>query len=173
LKFLAVVALVLGGLAVVAGTPQKVDHVTAVELARWIRDRKPDLRLVDLRDSAEFEAYHLPRAEWVPLEKLAAAPFKGDETIVLYSGGGAHTDQASEHLRSLGFTNVYVLGGGVAGWLDEVMNPSMSANASAAERIEMDSVAALSRYFGGVPRESDPSAAAAVSSVARVRRRGC
>jgi rhodanese-related sulfurtransferase len=173
MKYLAAVALVLGGLAVVAGTPQKEDHVTAVELARWIRDRRPNLRLVDVRDSAEFEEYHLPRAEWVPLDKLAAPRFKRHETIVIYSGGGAQTEQARELLSSLGFTNVYVLGGGVAGWLDEVMNPRLSAKASPAERIEMDSVAALSRYFGGVPREVDSSAAAGVSSVARVRRRGC
>jgi len=173
MKYLAAVAFVLGGLAIVAGTPQKEDRATAVELARWIRDRKPDLRLVDVRDSAEFEEYHLPRAEWLPVEKLAAPPFKRDETIVLYSSSGARTDQARELLRSLGFTNVYVLDGGVAGWLDDVMNPRISAKASAAEGVEMDSVAALSRYFGGVPRETDSSSASAASSVARVRRRGC
>ncbi|MGE5750212.1 MAG: hypothetical protein ACM31F_09650, partial [Gemmatimonas sp.] len=55
-RVLAIVALILGGLAVFAGSPRRSrtsldvtslaravenedDHVTAVELARWIRDR--------------------------------------------------------------------------------------------------------------------------------------
>src|SRR4029079_8202645 len=30
------------------------DHVTAIELAQWIKDRKPGLRVLDIRADSEF-----------------------------------------------------------------------------------------------------------------------
>ncbi|HXV15719.1 MAG TPA: rhodanese-like domain-containing protein [Gemmatimonadaceae bacterium] len=195
---LAITALILGGLAVVAGSPRRSgpaldvtslaravenedDHVTAVELARWIRDRKPGLRIVDVRDSADFEDYHIPVAERIPLDSLAHSKFKPSETVVLYSGGGAHAAQGWVFLKALGNEKVFFLRGGVDEWLDEVMNPQFPRNASPAEKVEMDSIAALSRYFGGVPRQVDSlvvsKRGAEKSSwhatVAKVRGRGC
>ena len=197
-RVLAITGLILGGLAVVAGSPRKSgtpldvtslaravenedDHVTAVELARWIRDRKPGLRIVDVRDSADFEDYHIPVAERIPLDSLAHSKFKPSETVVLYSGGGAHAAQGWVFLKALGNEKVFFLRGGVDEWLDEVMNPQFPKNASPAEKVEMDSIAALSRYFGGVPRQVDslvvPKRGDEKSSwhatVAKVRGRGC
>ena len=66
------VALVLGSLAALAGTPDRArnarldveslaravehedDHVTAIELAEWIKNRRPGLRILDVRSSGEF-----------------------------------------------------------------------------------------------------------------------
>jgi rhodanese-related sulfurtransferase len=192
MKYLAAVALLLGALAVVAGSSKRgasaldvaalartveteEDHVTAIELARWIRDRKPDLRVIDVRDSAEFEEYHVPTAERMSLDRIANRPFKQNETIVLYSGGGAHAAQGWVFLKALGYQTVYFLRGGVSEWLDEVMNPRFPAKASATDREQMDSVAALSKYFGGVPRESDSASASQSwqATVKKVRGRGC
>ena len=160
MKNLAAVALLLGALAVVAGSSRRgasaldvaalartveteEDHVTAIELARWIRDRKPDLRVIDVRDSAEFEEYHVPTAERMSLDRIAKRSFKQNETIVLYSGGGAHAAQGWVFLKALGYQKVYFLRGGVSEWLDEVMNPRFPTKASAINRQQMDSVAAL------------------------------
>jgi rhodanese-related sulfurtransferase len=192
MKYLAAVALLLGALAVVAGSSNRAassldvaalartveteeDHVTAIELARWIRDRKPDLRIIDVRDSAEFEEYHVPTAERMSLDRFANRPFKRNETIVLYSGGGAHAAQGWVFLKALGYQKVYFLRGGVSEWLYEVMNPRFPAKASAIDREQMDSVAALSKYFGGVPRESDSAAASQSwqATVKKIRGRGC
>jgi sulfur-carrier protein adenylyltransferase/sulfurtransferase len=194
-------ALFLGALAIVAGSPDRsrstlnvkalarevtdeADHVTAVELARQIRDQDPLLRVIDIRDSAEFEEYHIPRAERISLEKLADAPFGANENIVLYSGGGAHAAQAWVFLRARGLKRVFFLRGGIDEWLDEVMNPELPAAAASIERAYIDSVSALSRYFGGTPHvvdsvrpgSGDHRKAPADSwraSVARVRGRGC
>ena len=192
MKYLAALALLLGALAVVAGSSKRgasaldvaalartveteEDHVTAIELARWIRDRKPDLRVIDVRDSAEFEDYHVPTAERMSLDRLASRRFKQNETIVLYSGGGAHAAQGWVFLKALGYQKVYFLRGGVSEWLDEVMNPRFPTKASAIDREQMDSVAALSKYFGGVPRESDSASASQSwqATVKKVRGRGC
>jgi rhodanese-related sulfurtransferase len=179
-RALAAIAIVLGALAPFAGSPYRVhpapfdvrqlaaqvaheeDHVTAVELAAWIKDRKPGLRIIDLRSPAEFAQYHVPTAEQMPLETLVASPrFAKDETVVLISDGGAHAAQAWVFLRALGHEHVYFLRGGLGEWLDEVMNPPKTT--------------ALSRYFSGTARGSggDASGEDTADTVAKMRRRGC
>jgi rhodanese-related sulfurtransferase len=200
-RILGGAALFLGALAVVAGTPDRsrpaldirmlarevsdeADHVTAVELARRIRDREPGLRIIDVRDSAEFEEFHIPRAERISLDRLVNEPFKPTENIVLYSGGGAHAAQAWVFMRARGFNRVFFLRGGIDEWLDEVMKPELPSSASSKERAFIDSVSALSRYFGGTlhvvdsaRRNSHDHAGASAgswrASVARIRGKGC
>lgn len=208
---LAVAALALGLLAVFAGSPymanhatidvpalaqtvaREEDHVTALELAQWIKERRPGLRVLDVRSPEEFERYHLPTAERLPLDSLSTVAFHADDTLVLYSEGGAHAAQAWVFLRALGYRKVYFLRGGLYEWLEQVMNPTL-ADTTAAARDAFARAAALSRYFGGVPRSDIrppteesitlPGAAHAGSAVplpartttARidaVRRRGC
>jgi rhodanese-related sulfurtransferase len=130
------------------------DHVTALELAQWIRDRKPSLRILDLRSADEFDTYHVPRSERAAIESLPSTQFGAHETIVLISGGGAHAAQGWVLLRARGVRNVFFLRGGVDEWLADVMSPAKSSE--------------LTEYFGGVPRGDRPAADAAA-----VRRRGC
>ena len=138
--------------ASLAGTvAREEDHVTALELAQWIKDRRTGLRIVDVRSAAEYAAYHVPRAEHVSLDSLANATFRNDDTIVLYSEGGAHAAQAWVFLRALGYKKVFFLRGGVYEWLDQVMNPRLS-DTTPAGRDAFARAATLSRYFGGVPR---------------------
>jgi rhodanese-related sulfurtransferase len=72
--------------------------VTALELATWIHDRKPGLRIVDQRSKAAYDWYHLPGAE------RASAP--SGEILVLADG------------------NTYVLRGGMQTWLDMLKSPT-------------------------------------------------
>jgi rhodanese-related sulfurtransferase len=164
------VALVLGLAAAFAGTPDRTknarvdveslaravehedDHVTAIELAEWIRERRPGLRVVDIRSSDEFDALHIPTAERIPLSDLSKTPFRRDETIVLYSEGGAHAGQGWVFLRALGYTQVYFLRGGLREWLDDVMSPVIAPTATDSARKAFERVSDLSRYFGGSPR---------------------
>lgn len=190
---LGIGAAVLAVLAAFAGSPRKGangqidvaalardiehedDHVTALELAQWIKDRKPGLRVIDVRADSAFNDFHIPTAERVPITALAAMKAVRGETIVLYSDGGAHAAQGWVLLRSLGHANVYFLRGGLLDWMDDVMSPVLVETDTSRAR-----VSALSRYFGGAPRlqqgavpalpagESSPAAA-----VARAKRRGC
>jgi hypothetical protein len=98
---------------------------------------------------------------------------------VLYSEGGAHAAQGWVLLRTLGHGKVYFLRGGLLEWIDEVMNPVLGSPGDVTNGTVRDSLAALSRYFGGMPRAaatspwsraSTPTAAAAVE---KLRRRGC
>lgn len=172
-RTLAIVAAAAGVLAAVSGSPYRAeratvdvahlakavaaeeDHVTALELAQWIRDRKAGLRIVDLRTAQSFAEYHLPRSERVPLEALLATPTRDADTLVLISDGGAHAAQAWVFLRALGHRRVYFLRGGIGEWLDDVMSPAQPSD--------------LTRYFGGMPRADVDRG----TTAAAIRRRGC
>ena len=138
----------------------ETDHVTALELADWIRRRRPGLRVIDVRADSEYQAYHIPTAERIPLGALTSARFDPGATLVLYSEGGAHAAQAWVLLRTAGLRNVYFLRGGILDWMDDILNP-----------VAPDE---LTRYFGGVPRTTAvPLPGHAGEVVARMRRRSC
>ncbi|GLQ99306.1 rhodanese-like domain-containing protein [Dyella mobilis] len=149
------------------------DHVSARQLAQWIRDHRPGLRVIDVRSPAEFRDDAIPTAENVPIDQLAKAHFAPGQTIVLYSQEGAHAGQAWVILRSLGVTQAVFVPGGLADWREEVLYPLLPANASATERAQVE---ALSHYFGGAPRigpEQGGDVASAAPIVHGTRRRGC
>jgi rhodanese-related sulfurtransferase len=154
------------------------DHVTALELAAWIRDRKPGLRVIDVREPDAFAAYSIPTAENIPIHRLPRAAFSKNDTVVLYSEGGAHAGQAWVLLRASGLSNVFFISGGLADWHEDVMEPSLPADASEDQKEAFEATAELSRYFGGEPQIGAPlgeAAADAQHEPARrvVRRRGC
>lgn len=202
-RLLAGAAATLGALALLAGgagatregvdvtalareVEAEADHVTARELAAWIRDGRQGLRIIDVREPAEFADYSIPTAENLSLTALTRAAIRPDETVVLYSEGGAHAAQGWFLLRARGVKRVYFLREGLYEWLTQVMNPVLPDGATPAERAAFHSAAELSRYFGGVPRagggasvDADASAALpgtsteSAAAVHRVRRRGC
>jgi rhodanese-related sulfurtransferase len=163
---LAIGAVVLAGLAVVAGAPTRAprgsvdvehlagiveheeDHVTAVELAMWIRDDLVGLRVIDIRPDSDFAEFHIPGAKRVSLADVARMPLDSTATYVLYSEGGTHAAQGWFLLRARGVTNAYFLRGGLYEWVEQVMSPRLPAGATQAER---DSILALTRWFGGKP----------------------
>lgn len=133
-RLLAGLAVSLGGIAPFAGEPhpprqarfdtvavaaqvaREEDHVTARELAAWIRARKDGLRVIDLRSREEFAAHHLPAARPATIEDVVKTRFAPDDTLVLYSAGGAHAAQAWVLLRAAGHERVYFLRGGHREW---------------------------------------------------------
>jgi rhodanese-related sulfurtransferase len=148
------------------------DHVTAVELAEWLRDSKAGLRIIDVRSAEEFDEYHIPRAENVPLPSIGKTNFGRRETLVLYSDGGAHAAQAWVLLQSLGFTNVFFLRGGLGEWLDDVMQPTLATGATPAERDAFRKISELSTFFGGKPTAGPRQPAGATSERVKAMRRG-
>jgi rhodanese-related sulfurtransferase len=200
---LAVAAMIAGALAVVAGTPTRAthasvnvtelariveheeDHVTASELARWIRDDKRGLRVLDIRPDSEYGEFHIPGAIRVPITDIATMPLDSAATYVLYSEGGTHAAQAWFLLRARGAEHSYFLRGGLYDWLDRVMSPRVAADAPQAER---DSIRALTMWFGGKMQIIDPSTAtpsvldgklvtppptATREAIRKIRRRAC
>jgi rhodanese-related sulfurtransferase len=200
---LLIAAIVAGGLAVVAGSPTRPapgnvdvaqlaqiveheeDHVTAVELAKWIRDDHRGLRVLDIRSDSEYTDFHIPGAKRVSLSEIAHMPLESVATYVLYSEGGTHAAQGWFLLRARGVEHAYFLRGGLYEWLEQVMNPRVSSDVP---QVERDSIRALTIWFGGkmelvapsgatpsildgqlaVPRRADSREA-----IRKVRRRAC
>jgi rhodanese-related sulfurtransferase len=143
---------------------QQVDHVTAPELAAWIVEGRADYRLLDLRTAQEYATYHVPTAENVPLTALADYPLLHNEKIVLYSEGGIHSAQAWMLLRARGFEAVYMVLGGLDAWTDEVLFPTLPADADAQARAQFERAAQVAKFFGGEGRVGGEAAAASAGS---------
>jgi rhodanese-related sulfurtransferase len=173
---LGAAAAVLGAFAFVVGTPMRatgsardglvsgatrdardaarvelaMQPVSALQLAQWIREGRPGLRVLDLRDSSAFEARHIPSAEaFAPMALSSVLPTPG-ETLVVYSDDDLRDTQGAAWLAAAGHARVYVVRGGMSAWMREVIDPVVQGDSAAA-------VAALSRYFGGVPRAATGS----------------
>ncbi len=176
---LATAAFVLGLAALVAGSPYREmsdrvwapapdGSVSALVVAQWLRERKTGLRVVDLRGPEEYEQFHLPRAE--PLRA-----FEPGETVVVYGADSLEARLAAQRLRDAGIDTAYYLADGVAAWFTDVLNPTLSPDASPGERAAWERVAELSRYFGGLPRIVSRGAAqrSTAEVMRRTMRRGC
>lgn len=163
-KRLALLAGLLGLLALVAGSPfrnQKVtidlkelaraiesenDHISTDQLAEWIM-LKSSMRVIDLRDSDSFASYHVPTAEYLSMEELVEENAPKDGMLVLYSKGGIHAAQAWMLLKAKGHSNVYTLKGGLTAWKEDILFPVLSETASPEERVLFAKRKALSEYF--------------------------
>jgi rhodanese-related sulfurtransferase len=189
---LAAAAAVLGGVAGIASLagvraddfdrPLPVladaDRLSALELAAWLRARRADLTILDVRpDSAAFAEFHLPRARHVPLTRLRARMPDSAGTVVVYGDGGDLAARAWLVLRTLGHDTVRVMPDGVGDWLTAVLNATLPADATPDERAAFAAQAELSRYFGGLPRVLAPgergSRATGAALLQSTLRRGC
>ncbi|HUQ83206.1 MAG TPA: rhodanese-like domain-containing protein [Gemmatimonadaceae bacterium] len=199
---LAIAVIVGGALAMLAGSPTRAprgavdvtrladvvereeDHVTATELARWIRDDKTGLRVIDIRPDSDYAEFHVPGALRADLREIARMPLDSGATYVLYSEGGTHAAQGWFLLKARGVENAFFLRGGLYEWLEQIMAPQVASSTPQAVR---DSVRALTIYFGGkmtvvdsaaVPSVLDgelsaPRTSSTRDAIRKVRRRAC
>ncbi|MBW7933696.1 MAG: rhodanese-like domain-containing protein [Gemmatimonadaceae bacterium] len=176
---LAVVALVLGFLALFGGTPYQgaaavvntkeaalqmaagSDQVGVTTLADWIIQGRADFRVVDLRDDKAYAEYHIPPAENIPVAGLLQAGLQHNEKLVLYAEDGARTAQAWMLLKARGYKGVYILRGGLAAWKDSVLFPRVADNATPAQMVEFAKMKEVSKFFGGTPQTAAGDSSAA------------
>jgi uncharacterized membrane protein YedE/YeeE/rhodanese-related sulfurtransferase len=145
-----------------------IEQVEALDLAEWIKDRRQDLQVVDLRSIPAFVDYHVPTAVRIPIESLRTTRFAANATVVMYGDDEQQAERGAGMVRALGHDRVLCLKRGVTGWLDEVMNPRLPAGAMPDAVAAFARTSSISRYFGGVPRVG-----AAPASTPPAPRRGC
>lgn len=167
---LALVAFVLGFVALFAGSPYKgagatvhtkelsiamatgADQVGVNTLADWIIQGKADFRVVDVRPAAAYAEYHLPPAENIPVAGLAQSSLQRNEKVILYAEDGARAAQAWMLLRAKGYKGVYILRGGLEAWKDSVLFPRIPENPTPAQVVEFARAREVSKFFGGTPQ---------------------
>ena len=167
---LVLLAVFAGASAALVGNPKPppaTDEIAPLELAQWIRDRRPGVVVVDARPPEAMIQGRLPGARSTADFKpgIAAAA----ETIVVYADRQVHAGAVAALCNRSRSPRVLRLQGGLEAWNEEVLYPVIRADASARQRRAFTPRAQLSRYFGGSPRVLEPGAA-----VDRSRsRRGC
>lgn len=74
--------------------------------------------LVDVRDTPEFDAFHIPGSMSAPLDQLAARAkgMRKDRSIVIVDHAGHQTAIAARVLHSVGRSDLKRLDGGVVAW---------------------------------------------------------
>ncbi|MDK9698929.1 MAG: rhodanese-like domain-containing protein [bacterium] len=167
---LALIAIGLGALAIVAGSPYRgakvtidtkelsllvnneVDHIDVLSLADWLIQGKADFRLIDLRTEKEYSEYHIPQSENIPIASLVTAAIPRSEKVILYSEGGIHSAQAWFFLRSNQYRRAYILRGGLEEWKDRVLFPKLPENANAEASQQFKKIIEVSKHFGGSPQ---------------------
>jgi len=98
------------------GELRTIPHITPRELAERLRSE--EVAVLDVRDTAEWEAGHLPGVANIPVgyltERLDEIP--RDRPLVVYCQSGGRSAIAASLLRSSGLDNVLNLAGGYAEW---------------------------------------------------------
>ena len=80
------------------------------------------VKLIDIRTSAEYEKTHVPGALNIPAETIAEniTKFAANDTIVCICNKGLEGSQnAADTIAAMGYSNVFYLKDGTAGWLPE------------------------------------------------------
>lgn len=114
----------------VAAARAQIKEIDGAGLKKMLTE-KPDLLLLDVRESSEHEQGHLQNAHLVPRGILEAAADlnypKRDELlsgarerpVVLYCATGGRSAMAALTLQLMGFKDVYNLAGGFMKWQEE------------------------------------------------------
>ncbi len=104
-----------------AGAAVSEWEITPVELKRRL-DAGDDLFILDVREPNEYQINRIPGSTLIPLGELPRRyqELDQDREIVALCKMGARSAKAMEYLRSVGFTSVKNLRGGVLEWIDKV-----------------------------------------------------
>jgi sulfur-carrier protein adenylyltransferase/sulfurtransferase len=124
-------------------------------LADMIVKKDPTLQLIDVRSQDEFEKFSLPGAINIPVADLLSEKY--NETInqdvkmnVFYSNSTLTANEAWMLTRQLGYSNNYVLEGGLNYWFETILNPQKPASTSADEEFaKYDFRMGASQALGG------------------------
>ncbi len=84
------------------------------------REKTPDLAIVDVRETTEWDEGHIPGAVHVARgyleQNIEAAVPDHDRPVVVYCAGGVRSAFAARTLQEMGYTNVTSMSGGFQQW---------------------------------------------------------
>lgn len=79
-----------------------------------------EVEVIDVRDESEWSTGHIPNARPVPLEHFRSDPeniLKRKESIIFVCAKGVRSLTAAKIAERLGFSKLYSVDGGTAGWV--------------------------------------------------------
>lgn len=110
------------------------------QIAQMLIEKDPYLQLIDIRPQSEFEKFNLNGAINIPIDNLLSTEYVEvfDQDVklnVFYSNGSTQANEAWMLLRQLGYTNIYVLRGGMNYWAEAILNPTPPTGLSSNDEI--------------------------------------
>lgn len=176
---LSVLAVLLGGLLLILPekeysnelTPEEFhlatlddSHIlTADELAHRLIEKDPGLFLIDVRTAEEYGEWALPGAINVPLDSiLTESTFslldQDAQDIVFYSTGTVYASQAWSLCKREGIKNIYILRGGLNGWVETILKPSAPSNVASQDELNLYQFRlAAAQFFSGRSVSAQPT----------------
>jgi sulfur-carrier protein adenylyltransferase/sulfurtransferase len=102
-------------------TVNNATEITSVELKQRL-DRGDALKIVDVREPNEYQINRIPGSELIPLGDIPRryVELNTNDEIVVHCKMGGRSAKAADFLRSVGFTRVLNLKGGILDWVDKV-----------------------------------------------------
>ncbi len=90
--------------------------LTTLQVTQLINGK--NATIVDIRPPEEFAKGSLPNARNLPADKVknGAGGLKKDKPLIVVCANGQGAGKVAAQLRSSGFNEVFVLGGGLAAW---------------------------------------------------------
>ncbi|MCA9361522.1 DUF1573 domain-containing protein [Candidatus Kaiserbacteria bacterium] len=101
-------------------------EISPSDVVKKVRDNK-DVILLDVRTLEEYEEIHLKGALLLPVQELSQETLTNiglgedakDKEIVLYCRSGARSQTAYNVMKSLGYTNIKSVAGGMIHWQED------------------------------------------------------
>ena len=83
--------------------------------------KRPQIKLIDVRKQEEYDEGHIAGAQLLPVQELSqeridALDVKKDDEVLLYCRSGGRSGHALHTMKTLGYTNVKHLDGGIMAW---------------------------------------------------------
>jgi adenylyltransferase/sulfurtransferase len=96
-------------------------EISPVELKRRL-DAGEELFILDVREPNEYQINRIPGSALIPLGELPRRyqDLPRDREIIAHCKMGGRSAKAMEYLKTVGFTNVKNLRGGILEWIDKV-----------------------------------------------------
>lgn len=100
---------------------EKAEEITVREL-KQLRDKKPELYLLDVREQAEWDIARIEGAHLKPLSLLKNdfEDIPRGKTVYCFCKAGGRSAKAIEFLRSKGYLNLVNVKGGIQAWSEEI-----------------------------------------------------
>ena len=104
-----------------AGQSGQVGEITVREL-KQLRDKEPDLYLLDVREEAEWNIARIEGAHLKPLSILKGnfEDIPKDKSVYCFCKLGGRSAKAIEFLKSQGYTDLVLVKGGIQAWSEEI-----------------------------------------------------
>jgi len=129
-------------------------YISTDQLADRLISQDPTVLLIDTRPEEEYSDYSLPDAVNVPIKEFfneELNPYLDQDVydVILFSNDNFYANEAWMLGNRLGYTNLYVLRGGLNEWFRTIIDPEYPEETMPREAFELYSFRkAAGMYFG-------------------------